>query len=82
MKYRRRIAVCGLNNATVRFFGEKYCEEFVKCYLDAPGDLYKSDKPFECRLVHSREYGTYYEVSGVSGEMLFSMPFSSEIPKN
>ena len=82
MKYRRRIAVSGLKNATVRFFGEKYCEELVKCYLDAPGDLYKSDKPFDCELIKSKEYGTYVEVRGVTGEMLFSMPFPSEIQKN
>lgn len=81
MKYRRRIAVSGLKDATVRFFGEKYCEEFVKAYLDAPGDLYKSDKKFDCELVKSVEYGTYVEVRGVTGEMLFSMPYPSEIPQ-
>ncbi len=80
MKYRRRIAVSGLKDATVRFFGEKYCEEFVKSYLDAPGDLYKSDKKFDCELIRSVEYGTYVEVRGVTGEMLFSMPYPSEIP--
>ena len=83
MKFRRRITVSGLKNATVRFFGEKYCEEFVKSYLDVipDTDVFKNDKKFECELIKSAEYGTYVEVRGVTGEMLFSMPFPSEIPE-
>ena len=65
----------------MRFFGEKYCEEYVKMALDAPADAYKSDKRFDARLVKSKEYGTYVEVRGVTGEMLFSMPYPSEIPQ-
>lgn len=83
MKYRRRVTVSGLKNATVRFFGEKYCEEFVNCCLDPSmdSDVFKSDKSFECELVKSAEYGTYVEVRGVTGEMLFSMPYPAEIPQ-
>ena len=75
MKFRRRIGVSGLKNATVRFFGEEYCKENITAYLNAEPDLYKSEDPFEMELIRSPEYGTYYEVRNVTGSMLFSMPF-------
>ena len=77
MKYHRRIKVFGLKNATVRFFPEKHCEETTDAILNAYPDAYEFVEDFDGNIVHSEEYGTYYEVRNVTGHITFSMP-----PKN
>lgn len=76
--YRRRIEVSGLENATVRFFGEKYCEDKVVAAKNAVADLYADEGGWEGEIVQSKEYGTYFEVRNVTGKMLFSMPVDTE----
>lgn len=76
-QYRRRILVSGLENATVRFFGEKYCMDKVHAVLNADpstDEWYDADV-FEFETVCSAEYGTYYEARNVTGTMVFSMPY-------
>ena len=77
MKYRRRIEVSGLKNATLRFFGEKYCEDQVNAAWNAIADKYTSEGEFEGEMIYSKEFGTYYEVRNVTGRMLFSMPYKN-----
>lgn len=80
MKYRRRIRVLGLKDATVRFFGEAYCKDNINIVLNAkPGsDLCISEEGCDWECIHSKEYGTYYEVRNVTGNLLFSMPYKSK----
>jgi len=75
-KYRRRIAVEGLQNATVRFFGESYCADQVVGMLNARGNGCRESKPFDWSIVHSEKYGTYFEARNVTGEMRFMMPYA------
>lgn len=77
-KFRRRIQVTGLKNATVRFFGESYCKENVTVgvdildnWCDCPGIF---GKDFEGSLVKNEQFGTYYEVRNFTGSLVFSMP--------
>lgn len=77
-KFRRRIQVAGLQNATVRLFGESYCKENVTVgvdilenWCDCPGIF---GKDFEGGLVKDEQYGTYYEVRNFTGNLVFSMP--------
>lgn len=76
-KYRRRILVSGLKNATVRFFGEEYCKEKIYAVLnsDPHTDEWYDADIFESETIHSKEYGTYYEARNVTGTMVFSMPY-------
>lgn len=79
-KYRRKIKVGGLKNATVRFFGEKYCEDEVKGILGPTNpEGSTTDRKFDWSIVKSEEFGTYYEVRNVSGEILFCMPYPDRI---
>lgn len=75
-KYRRRILVSGLKNATVRFLGEEYCKDKIHAVLNSnpwTDEWYDADG-FEFETIYSKEYGTYYEARNVSGTMVFSMP--------
>lgn len=77
-KFRRRIQVTGLQNATIRFFGESYCKENVTVgvdildnWCDCPGIF---GKDFEGSLIKNEQFGTYYEVRNFTGGLVFSMP--------
>ena len=77
-KFRRRIEVSGLQNATVRFFGESYCKEQVTVgvdildnWCDCPGIF---GKDYKGGLIENQQYGTYYEISNFTGSLVFSMP--------
>lgn len=80
-KFRRRIAVTGLQNATVRFFGESYCAHQVKGMLNSRKNGCRESEPFDGGIVHSEEYGTYFEARNVTGEMRFLMPFERHMDK-
>lgn len=73
-KYRRRIMVTGLKNATVRFFGEEYCKKNITAVLNSEYPWQDTDK-FDCEIIESPEFGTYFEARNVTGELVFSMPF-------
>ena len=74
-KFRRRIEVNGLKNATVRFYGERYCKEEVSVKINVIGDYCENNGELNVELIQSEEYGTYYEVKDVTGDLVFSMPF-------
>ena len=78
-KYRRRIKVSGLKNATVRFFGESYCAENIKAVLNSCCDAWYDADSFDGGIVRSEENGTYFEARGVSGTMVFSMPYPDKM---
>lgn len=74
VKYRRRIKVFGLKNATVRFFAEKYCENNFDAILNSYPDAYEFAEKYDGEIISSKEYGTYFEIRNVSGFITFSMP--------
>lgn len=78
--WRRRITVCGLKNATVRFFAEEYCKDNIKCVVDSHNDEFILSKPFDGRYITDKN-GTYYEVRNVSGTVTFSMPRKNYKPQ-
>ena len=73
-KFRRRVLVSGLQNATVRFFGEEYCKESFEAVLNSIGDAWYPKDKFEGHFVTDKENGTYYEITNVTGELAFQMP--------
>jgi len=81
-KFRRRIAITGLENATVRFFGEAYCADQVVGMLNSRKNGCRLSEPFDGGIVHSAEYGTYFEARNVTGEMRFLMPYPRFIDEN
>lgn len=72
MRYRRRIQVSGLLNATVCLFGETYCKEnCIVTKIDA------DDTPIPLdgwSLVQDAENGTYLYAENVSGTISICMP--------
>ncbi len=80
-KCRRRMKVCGLNDATVYYFPETYCskEAFVSLgnlHADATPEYDESFKPF-----FSEEFGWGYKADHVSGDRFFLMPFEKFLNK-
>ena len=75
VKYRRRILVSGLKNATVRFFGESYCADKVDAVLNSSPDAWYPADSFDGGIVKSDEFGTYYEAKNVTGNIAFEMPY-------
>lgn len=76
-QYRRRVEVNGLEDATVRFFGENYCRDNLQVLRNSHTDNYFLTEPFEGEYVTDGNL-TYYEVRHVTGRMTFSMPFPPE----
>ena len=75
MTYRRRIEVAGLQNATVRIFAEKYCENDFCVRANAYSDGYEGEAVKDGKFVCSEEHGTYFEVKNATGNIVFSMPY-------
>ncbi len=75
VEYRRRIRVTGLRSATVRLFAEEYCKESATVIVNgSPAyDAWAVGDVHEVRVVRD-ENGTYLELSGVTGELMLSMP--------
>lgn len=73
-QYRRRIEVDGLQDATVRFFGENYCKTDLQVLRNSHRDFYFVTQPFEGEYVTDGDL-TWYEVRHVTGRVTFSMPF-------
>lgn len=72
MKYRRRIEVSGLKNATVYIFPEDYCKEDCIVTNLVP-DL--TPVPLEgWSVAHDKENGTYLYAENVSGSVAICMP--------
>ena len=75
-KFRRKLIIDGLNNATVRVFVEKYCVGNAKFVLNEPE--YTGEK-FEGKWV-SDEHGDYYEIKNITGTLRVSMPMKKTLP--
>ena len=73
-EYRRRIKVCGLKNATVRFLAENYAKEDVFAVLNSSTDFYAVGGDFEFDYV-TIEGRKFFEARNVSGEMVFSLKY-------
>lgn len=73
--YRRRIVVSGLENATVRFFGERYCAGHEHAVLNSQADDWHDQDDFDWESVHHPVYGVYYEARGVTGTLALEMPY-------
>jgi len=74
--YRRRILICGLENATVYFFPETYCKQ--NCDF-ADADKCKSDSTpvysEQWKSEYDEQYGYYYKAENISGNYYAMMPF-------
>lgn len=74
IKYRRRIKVCGFEDAEVYFFPETYCQKDIRV-LHAVRDAEwhpefdESFKPF-----YSEEFGWGFKAEHVTGDRFFMMP--------
>lgn len=79
--YRRRIRISGLENATVYFFPEKYCEtncdfaDAAKCTIDSTPVYSEAWKP-----EFDAAFGHYYKAENVSGSFFALMPFPKREP--
>lgn len=78
-KYRRRILVSGLENATVRFFGENYCSDKTDAVLNSCPDGWYFADDFDGGIVKSEEFGTYFEARNVTGSIAFEMPYPDKM---
>jgi len=72
-QYRRRIAVEGLEDATVRFLAETYCKDNVHVVLNSHRGFYSVSELFEGSYV-TIDGQTFYEAKHVTGQLVFSMP--------
>ncbi len=77
-KFRRRIKVDGLEDATVRFFGESYCKDNITPKRHLEEDQFANVEGQIEKIIHSKEYGTYYEMIHVTGNITFCMPYPEE----
>jgi hypothetical protein len=74
IKYRRRIKVCGFEDAEVYFFPETYCEKDIRVLHALPNaewhpEFDESFKPF-----YSEEFGWGFKAEQVTGDRFFMMP--------
>ena len=75
MKYRRRIEIGGLENATVCLFGEEYCKG--DCIITKM-EPHRTPVPLEgLRVVDDSENGTYMYAENISGNISICMPAKS-----
>ncbi len=77
--FRRRIRLSGLENATVCFFGEKYCEKQMSFNLAKKTGVNIIFDRENWKLVEDKEYGCYYKAEGVNGMIDFLMPFPDKM---
>ncbi len=78
MKYRRKIELMGLNDATVCYFPESYCREDAAVGphydYDVNHDIYP-DLDDRFKLVYDPIYGPYYRGEHITGNYYLYMPF-------
>ena len=72
-KFRRRLQITGLKDATVCFFGEKYCEKDI--FIGTETEMNLDPIEFNGFKVVTDEHGTYYKAEHLTGDFVFSMPF-------
>lgn len=74
MRFRRRIQIGGLEDATVRFFPEAYCRE--EAYM-CDGKITPDSTPIldpRLTLVHDPIHGTHFRAEHVTGDLAFLLP--------
>lgn len=70
---RRRMLIKGLENATVRIYGEEYCKENLDICVNGLNDWYFVSQPYDGE--YKTDYsGTYMEIKNVTGEISVAMP--------
>ena len=72
-KFRRRLQITGLKDATVCFFAEKYCEKDI--FIGTETEMNLDPIEFNGFKVVTDEHGTYYKAEHLTGDFVFSMPF-------
>ncbi|MEE0946958.1 MAG: hypothetical protein U0M42_09070 [Acutalibacteraceae bacterium] len=74
-KYRRRIRISGLENATVYFFPEAYCRE--NAVLTRDKNFYGMAPVVEdCFILeYDKRYGSYFKAENLTGDYQFLLPF-------
>lgn len=73
-KYRRKVNVLGLENATVCFFPEEYCKR--DAVVGPVGNFYGSAPQLDDRfkVVNDPVYGTYLKGENITGDFTLYMP--------
>ena len=71
-RYRRRIELSGLEDATVRVFAETYCKDKLNFILNGINDEYFLSDNVESTFVEN-EQGSYFELHHVTGRLTVSM---------
>ena len=77
-KYRRRITLTGLEDATVYFFPESYCIDTAKICFDNPNEDHTPLYDENFKLVKDDENGCYYKAEHISGGRALLMPFKNK----
>lgn len=74
-KYRRKLRLTGLENATVYFFPEQYCK--TQAVAGPVGNFYGIAPPLDDRfkVVEDEVYGTCLKAENISGDFQFLMQF-------
>lgn len=76
-RFRRKILVTGLENATVHFFPESYCKSGV---YYASGDILPDATPhpmYEMEYVRDPRNGDHFRADGLTGSFYFMIPYRS-----
>ena len=76
-RFRRKILVTGLENATVHFFPESYCKGGV---YYASGDIAPDATPhpmYEMEYVRDPRNGDHFRAEGLTGSFYFMIPYRS-----
>ena len=77
-RFRRKMMLTGLQNATVRFFPESYCKSGVY-YSSA--DVISDDTPdpmYEMKDVRDPKNGDHFVAEGVTGDFYFMTPYRTQ----
>ncbi len=76
MKYRRRIRISGLQNATVALFGEEYCKQ--SCIVTTC-EYNQTPIPMEGWRVVTDENGTYLYGENITSAVSLCMPYEEDM---
>ncbi len=76
-KFRRRLQITGLKDATVCFFAEDYCKESL--FIGSEKAMDFDPVEFKGFAITKDEFGTYYKGEHLNGSFTFSMPFKEYI---
>ena len=72
-RFKRRVAIYGLKNATVRFLAQEYCKRNVTAALNSDTDFYEVSDRFEYGYKEINGI-TFFEARNITGELVVSMP--------